>query len=227
MATKLKNPEVQLYPVEADPRQIERTKRIAERVWEAIERQIFYALCFRVSWPNRSSPSRTAQLPAGESGRGVGDPRVWGGRVERGGWVGSGRRCDRGRGSEIGSRSSSRGMAIAHEAENGTRNPTSLGASPLNPKHLGLVVHSLRLCLPGHGSSLALRCGLHPAPLTHLACRLSAGTRAARRPRPAASPGRSRRFADRQPHAGWNQPPPRSTRTEPLQHPSDRPRATP
>ena len=37
-------------------------------------------------------------------------------------------------GSEIGSSSSSRGMAIAHEAKNGTRNPTSLGASPLDPK---------------------------------------------------------------------------------------------
>ena len=42
VATKLKNPEVQVYEVEADPGQIERTKRIVERVWEGIERQIFY-----------------------------------------------------------------------------------------------------------------------------------------------------------------------------------------
>jgi CRISPR/Cas system-associated exonuclease Cas4 (RecB family) len=42
VATKLKNPEVHLYQVEAEPQQIERTKRIVERVWEGIERQIFY-----------------------------------------------------------------------------------------------------------------------------------------------------------------------------------------
>ena len=39
--------------------------------------------------------------------------------MERDGWVGRGRQCERGRGSEIGSSSSSRGMAIAHEAEDG------------------------------------------------------------------------------------------------------------
>jgi hypothetical protein len=32
VATKLKNPEVHLYDVEADLQQIERTKRIVERV---------------------------------------------------------------------------------------------------------------------------------------------------------------------------------------------------
>jgi putative RecB family exonuclease len=42
VATKLKNPEVQVYEVDADPQQIERMKRIAERVWEGIERRIFY-----------------------------------------------------------------------------------------------------------------------------------------------------------------------------------------
>jgi CRISPR/Cas system-associated exonuclease Cas4 (RecB family) len=42
VATKLKNPEVHLYDVETDPHQIERMKRIVERVWEGIERQIFY-----------------------------------------------------------------------------------------------------------------------------------------------------------------------------------------
>ena len=42
VATKLKNPEVHLYEVEAEPQQIARTKRIVERVWEAIENQIFY-----------------------------------------------------------------------------------------------------------------------------------------------------------------------------------------
>ena len=42
VATKLKHPEVQVYEVEADPQQIDRTKRIIERVWEAIESQIFY-----------------------------------------------------------------------------------------------------------------------------------------------------------------------------------------
>ena len=42
VATKLKNPDVQMYEVEADPQQIGRTKRIVERVWEGIERQIFY-----------------------------------------------------------------------------------------------------------------------------------------------------------------------------------------
>jgi hypothetical protein len=44
VATKLKNPEVHLYQVDAEPQQIERTKRIVERVWEAIESQIFCAL---------------------------------------------------------------------------------------------------------------------------------------------------------------------------------------
>jgi CRISPR/Cas system-associated exonuclease Cas4 (RecB family) len=42
VATKLKNPEVHLYEVEADPRQMERMKRIVERVWAAIEGRIFY-----------------------------------------------------------------------------------------------------------------------------------------------------------------------------------------
>jgi CRISPR/Cas system-associated exonuclease Cas4 (RecB family) len=41
-ATKLKNPDVQVYEVEAEPLRIERMKRIAERVWEGIERQILY-----------------------------------------------------------------------------------------------------------------------------------------------------------------------------------------
>ncbi len=44
VATKLKNPEVHLYQVDADPQQIDRTKRIVERVCKGIERQIFYAL---------------------------------------------------------------------------------------------------------------------------------------------------------------------------------------
>jgi hypothetical protein len=39
---KLKNPEVHLYDVEADPQQIERMKRIVERVWEGIQSGIFY-----------------------------------------------------------------------------------------------------------------------------------------------------------------------------------------
>ena len=42
VATKLKSPEVHLYDVEADPQQIERMKRIVERVWGAIEGRIFY-----------------------------------------------------------------------------------------------------------------------------------------------------------------------------------------
>ena len=37
VATKLKNPEIQKYDVEADPQQIERMKGIVERVWGAIE----------------------------------------------------------------------------------------------------------------------------------------------------------------------------------------------
>ncbi len=40
VATKLKNPDVQVYEVAADPQQIERMKRIVERVREGIERQI-------------------------------------------------------------------------------------------------------------------------------------------------------------------------------------------
>jgi CRISPR/Cas system-associated exonuclease Cas4 (RecB family) len=42
VVTKLKNPVVQVYDVDADPQQIDRTKRIVERVWEGIEWQIFY-----------------------------------------------------------------------------------------------------------------------------------------------------------------------------------------
>ncbi len=42
VATKLKNPDVHLYQVDAYPQQIDRVKRIVERVWEGIERQIFY-----------------------------------------------------------------------------------------------------------------------------------------------------------------------------------------
>lgn len=42
VATKLKNPEVHLYEVEAEGQQIERMKRIVERVWKGIERQFFY-----------------------------------------------------------------------------------------------------------------------------------------------------------------------------------------
>ena len=42
VATKLKSPEVHLYEVDADPQQIERMKRIVERVWQAIEARIFY-----------------------------------------------------------------------------------------------------------------------------------------------------------------------------------------
>ncbi len=42
VATKLKSPDVHLYEVEAEPQQIDRVKRIVERVWEGIERQIFY-----------------------------------------------------------------------------------------------------------------------------------------------------------------------------------------
>ena len=34
VATKLKNPDVHMYEVEADPRQVNRTKRIVDRVWE-------------------------------------------------------------------------------------------------------------------------------------------------------------------------------------------------
>jgi CRISPR/Cas system-associated exonuclease Cas4 (RecB family) len=42
VATKLKNPDVHLYQVDADPQQIDRMKRIVERVWEGIEKRIFY-----------------------------------------------------------------------------------------------------------------------------------------------------------------------------------------
>lgn len=41
VATKLKNPEAHLYQVNADPQQIERMKRIVDRVWEALEKRIF------------------------------------------------------------------------------------------------------------------------------------------------------------------------------------------
>ena len=42
VATKLKNPEVHLYEMDADPHQIDRVKRIVECVWEGIEARIFY-----------------------------------------------------------------------------------------------------------------------------------------------------------------------------------------
>jgi putative RecB family exonuclease len=40
--TKTKTPEVCRHEVQADPQQIDRVKRIVERVWEAIESRIFY-----------------------------------------------------------------------------------------------------------------------------------------------------------------------------------------
>jgi putative RecB family exonuclease len=40
--TKTKAPEALVYAVEPDPQQIDRTKRIVERVWEAIESRLFY-----------------------------------------------------------------------------------------------------------------------------------------------------------------------------------------
>ena len=42
VVTKGKTPEVVCYQVPADPRQIERTKRIVERVWGAIEAGFFF-----------------------------------------------------------------------------------------------------------------------------------------------------------------------------------------
>jgi hypothetical protein len=42
VATKLKNLEVQVYEVEAEGQQIERTKGGVERVWEGSESRIFY-----------------------------------------------------------------------------------------------------------------------------------------------------------------------------------------
>jgi CRISPR/Cas system-associated exonuclease Cas4 (RecB family) len=40
--TKVKSPEVAVYPVEADPQQIKRTKRIVEIAWQGIRAGIFY-----------------------------------------------------------------------------------------------------------------------------------------------------------------------------------------
>lgn len=40
--TKGKLPEVVIHPVQADPRQIERTKKVVERVWRAIEAESFF-----------------------------------------------------------------------------------------------------------------------------------------------------------------------------------------
>ncbi len=40
--TKTKTPEVYRHEVQADPQQIERTKKIVTRVWQAIEAGVFY-----------------------------------------------------------------------------------------------------------------------------------------------------------------------------------------
>jgi RecB family exonuclease len=42
VVTKAKLPSVDLYEVDANPKQIDRTKRIVERVWRAIEARSFY-----------------------------------------------------------------------------------------------------------------------------------------------------------------------------------------
>ena len=40
--TKAKQPAIDVHEVPADPRQIDRTKRLVERVWRAIEAEHFY-----------------------------------------------------------------------------------------------------------------------------------------------------------------------------------------
>jgi putative RecB family exonuclease len=56
--TKTKTPEVLTYPVDVDPRQIERTKRVVERVWRGIESQHFYPRPSPIECP--SCPFRRA-----------------------------------------------------------------------------------------------------------------------------------------------------------------------